>query len=330
MHFDFDEDDLFLILSGDQLYRMDFRDIVERHLSTGAEVTVAGTPVERGECSAFGLMRLDDKGFITEFVEKPKDQKVIDELILRPGMAGAEGLAKGEYCLANMGIYVFSARTLQRALDNDMDDFGKEVIPSLLGTSRLAAHVYNGYWEDIGTIKAFFEANLRLTDDIPPFNFFDSDRPIFTRARYLAASKVNASRMEKVIMGGGCVVSDAELRRCVVGIRAAIRPGTVIENSVVMGADLFENFRDFEHNKAVGQPNIGVGRNCRIEHAILDKNVRIGDNVKLSPRGKPDMWEQNGLVVRDGVLIVTKNCTVPSGTVIWPEDEGEQQSVKKL
>ncbi|MFW5883344.1 MAG: sugar phosphate nucleotidyltransferase, partial [Verrucomicrobiota bacterium] len=315
---------IFLILSGDQLYRMDFRDIVQRHVESGADVTIAGTPVERSLVSDFGLMRLNGEGWIEEFVEKPTDAGVIDNLVLSGSLREAiENPGDRQFCLANMGIYCFTAKTLRKALDNDKDDFGKEIIPGMLKQGKLLSYVYNGYWEDIGTIKAFFDANLRLTDDVPPFNFFDSMNPVFTRARYLAASKINACKMSRVILSDGCILSNTEFSHCVIGVRSVVRRGTSVRDSILMGADLFETNEDRQENRSLGRPDVGIGENCEIEYAIIDKNVRIGNNVRLSPRGKPDMWEAKGIMVRDGVLIVTKNSIIPDGTVVWDEAESK-------
>jgi glucose-1-phosphate adenylyltransferase len=215
-----------------------------------------------------------------------------------------------------MGIYVFNRAALAEALDNTMTDFGKEVIPSLLGKKRLFAHVFEGYWEDIGTVKAFFEANLQLAHPLPPFNFYDQEAPIYTSARFLPASKINRCEIDHVVIGDGSIVTDCKLHRCVLGIRAFLGEGTRMEDVIVMGADFYETEAELAANKARGIPHLGVGRNCVIHHAIIDKNARIGDNVRLSPAGKADGNYPHGIVIRDGVLVVPKGVTVPSGTVL--------------
>ncbi len=315
-HFTNCDYDYVVILSGDQLYRMDYDKIIAEHIKNEAEVTVAAIPFPASNCEGLGLMRVSESLEITEFVEKPTDSKVIDSLKIPENIAKTLKTTNSkECCLASMGIYVFNRKTMIDALDNSMTDFGKEVIPSLLGSSKLRASIFEGYWEDIGTVKAFFDANLQLADPMPQFNFFSRGRPIFTRARYLPASKINRCSINHVIIGDGCIITDSYLKRCVIGIRSVLREGTRLENVIMMGADEFESAEDRRNNKELGRPDIGVGLNCEIKNAIIDKGARIGDNVKLNPEGKPDMYEKNGVFVRDGVVIVTKNTCVPSNTV---------------
>lgn len=317
-HLDVGDDDLVLILSGDQLYQMDFEALIEQHRRTKASVTVAAKAMPTDQVAGLGLMRVGDDLSIAEFVEKPTDPKVIEGLALSEAVtAHLNSEDKGRrYVLANMGIYCFNMRALREGLDSAHKDFGKEVIPDMLGRVKLMSFIFEGYWEDIGTVASFFEANLSLTDTIPPFNFFDQHNFVYTRARYLPASKINEVRMKKGIIAGGCIVSNATLNRVVVGVRSTINAGTTFNNVVMMGADLFEDDADREQNKRLQRPDLGVGQNCHIENAIIDKNARIGNNVRLSPDGKPDMFEQGDVIVRDGVLIVVKNGVVPDGTVI--------------
>ncbi len=315
-HFTSSDYDYVIILSGDQLYRMDYDKIIAEHIKNEAEVTVAAIPFPAESCGGLGLMRVSESLEITEFVEKPTDPKVIEGLKIPENIAGTLKTSNAKQCcLASMGIYVFNRRTMIDALDNSMTDFGKEVIPSLLGSSKLKASIFEGYWEDIGTVKAFFDANLQLADPMPQFNFFSRGRPIFTRARYLPASKINRCSINHVIIGDGCIITDSYLKRCVIGIRSVLREGTRLESVIMMGADEFESAEDRRQNKELGRPDIGVGLNCEIKNAIIDKGARIGDNVKLNPEGKPDMYEKNGVFVRDGVVIVTKNTCVPSNTI---------------
>ncbi len=310
IHFGFRDDDLFLILSGDQLYRMDFRPMVEQHLSSKADITVSATPVPKAEAPSLGLMRVNDSLNIDEFVEKPQDCKVIDGLTLSQNLL--DGLDQpekgGEYCLASMGLYLFKASVLREALQSDHADFGKEVIPQLLGKKKLCAYIFGGYWEDIGTVRAFFEANLRLTDHIPPFNFFDESNRIYTRSRFLPSTKINRATIENSVLADGCILSEAVLKRCVIGVRSTVREGSVLENVVMMGSDSYAFEEEFPGNDIIPQ---GVGSNCRIRNAIIDKNARIGENVRLDPEGKPDNFAKDGIILRDGVLIVPKGTTVP-------------------
>ena len=315
-HFEHSDGELYLILSGDQLYQMDFRKLVEQHKQSGADVTIAAKPMPTSVVGELGIMRVDDDLNITAFVEKPKEKSVIDSLII--GEKLKQGLAdrSQDYCLASMGIYVFSSKVLEEAMAGTEIDFGKEVIPGLLGQKKLCAYIFDGYWEDIGTVGAFFDTNLTLTDLDPPFNFYCQDTTIYTHSRYLPGSKIYDSRIDRANIAEGCVIKNAELRRCMMGIRSVVREGTVLENVVMMGADVFESEADKQISMECGIPKLGIGKNCRIKNAIIDKNARIGDNVELCPDGKPDCWESGDLFVRDGVLIVTKNAIIPSGTVV--------------
>lgn len=318
-HFHHRENDLFLILSGDQLYRMDFREIVDQHLRTGAEVTIAAKPVHKTEVTGLGVMRVREDLAIEEFVEKPTEPAVIEKLVIPGNLSrllkdpSQEGM-----CLASMGIYVFNAQTMVNALRGDETDFGKEIIPRLLGKRRLYSFVFDDYWEDIGTVKAFFETNLELADENPPFDFFSTEKPIYTRARYLCASRLANTRVDRALIAGGASIDGAILKRCVIGVRSMIGRECELNNVVMMGADFHESDAAKAENVKTGRPNIGLGRGCKIDNAIIDKNARIGENVELSPEGKPDQWQEGGLYVRDGVLIVMKNSVVPSGTKVRP------------
>ena len=316
-HFDGHGHDLVLILSGDQLYRMDFRKIIEQHVATQADVTIAAIPVPLSKVEGLGLMRVNDDLSVAEFVEKPKDPAVINSLAISPAIeAKLEAKSEEKQCLASMGIYVFSREILRRSLDNTMKDFGKEVIPSLLSTSRLFSYVFEGYWEDIGTVRAFFEANIALTHPLPPFNFFDRAAPIYTHARYLPASKINRCNIDHVVIGDGCIVTDSSLRQCVIGIRAILGENSNLEDVVMMGADFYQTAKEIAADKAAGKPPMGIGRNCTIKRAIIDKNARIADGVSLSPEGKADGEYPHGIVIRDGILCVTKGAVIPAGFTI--------------
>lgn len=314
VHFNSHRHEVILILSGDQLYRMDFEKIVQQHLETKADVTIAAIPVPVSKVEGLGLMRVADDLSITEFVEKPKDPAIINGLAMSGALeARLATKADEKRCLASMGIYVFSRDVLARALDNSMKDFGKEVIPSLLGRARLSAHIFEGYWEDIGTVRAFFEANLALAQPLPPFNFFDRNAPIYTHARYLPASKINKCDINHVVIGDGCIVTDSRLKHCVIGIRSILGENANLEDVVMMGADFYQTDADLAADRAAGRPHFGLGRNCRIRRAIIDKNSRIGDDVTLSPEGKPDGDYAHGIVIRDGILCVCKGAVIPSG-----------------
>lgn len=316
-HFRAGDEDMYVILSGDQLYRMDLSKVIQHHLETKADITISAKPVHKNEVSGLGVMRVEDDFSIAEFVEKPKDPKVVESLLLDSKLHGyVQSGNPAEMCLASMGIYVFNARVMRESLANDMTDFGKEIIPGLLGQKKLVSYIFDGYWEDIGTVGAFFEANLALTDHVPPFNFFDADHPVYTRARYLPASKLNKCALDHVITAGGTIISNSSLTRVVVGVRAMIGDGCTLTNSVLMGADYYEDDEDRHKNRDLQRPDVGIGQNCYINNAIIDKNARIGNDVHLSPEGKPDMWRQGDVMVRDGVLIVMKNGVIPDGTRI--------------
>lgn len=318
VHFRSSPHDLVLILSGDQLYRMDYRKIINEHLESGADVTIAAVPFPVSKVAGLGLMQVNDDKSITRFVEKPKDPAIIDSLALSPALeAKLETPCNEKRCLASMGIYVFSRTALAEAIDNTMTDFGKEVIPSLLGKKKLVAHIFEGYWEDIGTVHAFFEANLALAQPLPPFDFFDATAPIYTQDRYLPAAKLNKCAIDHVVIGDGSILTDSSLKHCVLGVRCFIGEGCVLQDTIVMGADFYETPQQLAENVTKGRPRVGIGKGCRITGAIVDKNARIGDGCVLSSAGKTDGSYANGaVIIRDGVLVVPKGVTLPPGTVV--------------
>jgi glucose-1-phosphate adenylyltransferase len=306
-----------LILSGDQLYRMDFRKIIEDHIATGADVSIAAIPFPVSKVEGLGLMRVGDDLAISQFVEKPKDPAVIESLTISEKLEARLSNPPGEkHCLASMGIYVFNRKVLAEALDNDQKDFGKEIIPALLGKKKLYAHVFEGYWEDIGTVKAFFDANLALAQPLPPFNFFDPAAPIYTQDRYLPPSKINHCTIDYAVFGDGSIIEDCTITHSVLGIRSFVRQGTVLKDVVMMGADYYESEDELQANTATSRPHLGVGPGSFIEHSIIDKNARIGANVRLSALGKADGTYDHGIIIRDGVLVVPKGVVVPDGFVL--------------
>jgi glucose-1-phosphate adenylyltransferase len=306
-----------LILSGDQLYRMDFRKIIADHIATGADVSIAAVPFPVSKVEGLGLMRVSDDLAISQFVEKPKDPKVIESLAISEKLEQRLSHKSGEkHCLASMGIYVFNRKALAEALDNGMTDFGKEVIPALLGKQKLYAHVFEGYWEDIGTVKAFFDANLALAQPLPPFNFYDPAAPIYTQDRYLPPSKVNRCTFDFAVFGDGSIIEDSTITHSVLGIRSIVRAGSVLKDVVMMGADYYESEDEIQANKVASRPHIGVGAGSHIEHAIIDKNARIGAGVTILASGKADGDYPHGIIIRDGVLVVAKGVVVPDGFVL--------------
>jgi glucose-1-phosphate adenylyltransferase len=318
MHFNNHHHDLVLILSGDQLYRMDYRDIVYQHVKSGAEITVATIPVGREPATGFGIMQIEDDNRISRFVEKPKEPDLLDSLKISDHSKAQIGRDTGEELyLASMGIYVFNKEVLDRCLKiQEHQDFGKNIIPSEIESGKVYSYVYQGYWEDIGTIKAFFSANLDLTEPIPQFNFFDAHSPIYSRARYLPASKVNQCKMERVVLADGCILEDAKIERSILGVRSRVEKGAVIKNAIIMGADYFETPESCDESERDGIPTMGIGRNSHIEGAIIDKNARIGDNVRISSAGKLENEDHSLYYVRDGIVIIPKGTVIPDGMVI--------------
>jgi glucose-1-phosphate adenylyltransferase len=300
----------YLILSGDQLYRMDFRALLHQHIRSGAEITLATKPVHRNEVSEFGIMHSGVDRRITRFVEKPADEAVLGEMRMSRELLDAIGSDQEEDLYqASMGIYVFNRQVLIACLENNLVDFGKDVIPNAIKDQHVSAFIYQGYWEDIGTIRAFYEANLDLTDIVPEYSFFEPDAPIFTHPRFLPGSKINGATLRQSIIADGCIISDAHLERCVVGIRSVIQSGATIRNTIVMGADYFE----LDSATESARPPIGIGRNCVIERTIIDKNARIGDGVIISPEGKPAHVDAENYFIRDGIVVVPKNAVIPAG-----------------
>ena len=317
IHFMNHEWDYLLILSGDALYRMDFRRIIEQHMETSADITVATIPVERRETQSLGIMQIDADRRITRFVEKPKDPALQDSLKLPREWHATLGIqGEGELFLASMGIYVFNRDVIRRMLDNTMTDFGKHILPNAIQNLRVFAFVFQGYWEDIGTIRAFFEANLDVTNELPRFNFFDMTAQVFTRPRFLPGAKINGARVDHAVISEGCILNHADITHSIIGRRSLVGAGTVLNRVVLLGCDYYESIESIlEHQKA-GNPPIGIGSNCRIENTIVDKNARIGNNVVISPTGKPDKVDHPNYYIRDGIVIIPKNGVIPHGTVI--------------
>ncbi|HEY5911688.1 MAG TPA: glucose-1-phosphate adenylyltransferase [Verrucomicrobiae bacterium] len=315
--------DYLLILSGDQLYRMDFGRIIKQHVATEAEITVATIPVRREQVPSLGIMQTDADRRITRFVEKPVDRAVQDSLRLDPAWYRALGIeGGGEFFLASMGIYLFSREIIfprsghGGVLDNELADFGKHIIPQSIKDRQVFSYVYQGYWEDIGTIRAFFEANLDVTRELPRFNFFDMLAPIFSRPRFLPGSKVNGAAIDHAVISDGCIINRAAIKDSIVGLRCVVGEGTVLNRAILLGSDYYETRASIEEHEALGLPRIGIGTNCRIENTIVDKNARIGNNVIISPAGKPEKLDHPNYYIRDGIVIIPKNGILPHNTVI--------------
>jgi glucose-1-phosphate adenylyltransferase len=317
IHFLNHDFDHLLILSGDQLYRMDFREIIDEHAQTGADLTVATIPVTRREAEGFGIMHIDTERRITRFVEKPKEPALLDSLKLPRSSYSSFGIKDDrELLLASMGIYVFKREVLVKLLDNADTDFGKHIIPGAIKSHRVFSYVYQGYWEDIGTIRSFFEANLDVTSELPRFNFFDMAAPVFSRPRFLPGSKINGAHIDHAVVTDGCIINHARIAHSIVGIRSLVGAGSELNRVILLGCDYYESQASIEESTRANRPRVGVGLNTRIDNAIIDKNARIGDNVVISPAGKPENYDHPLYFIRDGIVIIPKNGVVPHGTVI--------------
>ena len=314
--------DEYLILSGDQLYRMDYKLFIEHHRNTGANLTVAALPVDANQAEAFGLMRTDGEGNIQEFREKPKGDSLKQMAVDTSRFGLSPESAKERPYLASMGIYVFSRETLFDLLDQHPEhkDFGKEVIPQALSRGdKLQSYVFDDYWEDIGTIGAFYEANLALTQQpAPPFSFYDEKFPIYTRPRYLPPSKCVDAQITNSIVGEGSILKSCSVHHCVLGIRSRLESDVVLQDTLVMGADFFESSEERSLLRERGGIPLGVGQGTTVKKAILDKNARIGSNVTIVNKDHVEEADRSdqGFYIRNGIVVVVKNATIQDGTVI--------------
>jgi glucose-1-phosphate adenylyltransferase len=298
-----------LVLAGDHLYRMDYSKFIDVHHETGASVTIAVLPVSAAEAPRFGVLKTDGYDRVTAFHEKPGDPDLLASLERRPG--------DERPFLASMGIYVFELDALVGLLEAGGNDFGRDMIPRAINSSmRVQGYPFEGYWEDIGTIGAFYEANLSLTRPAPPFDFYDPLRPIYTHARFLPSSRVDGCRIERSVISEGCRLYNADIEDCVIGLRSIVLPGARLRGVVMMGADFYETELDKGRNLLVGRPRVGIGHDAQIERAIIDKNARIGEGVVIrSHEGEPDQVQEQ-YAIRDGIVVVPKNAEIPDGTII--------------
>jgi glucose-1-phosphate adenylyltransferase len=308
------EFDYILILSGDQLYQMDFREMLQAHIDKNAEISIATIPVNAKDATDFGILKTDEDSFITSFIEKPKSELLPDWT----SETSDEMKSVGRNYLASMGIYIFNRDLLIKMLNENPEekDFGKEIIPRSLLSNHVLSYQYEGYWTDIGNISSFFEANLGLTDELPLFNMFDSSHTIFTRARMLPPSKVSGTTLEKTIVAEGCIIQASRVERAVLGIRSRVGRGTTIANSYIMGSDHYQNLTEIQEETAAGHPLLGIGDRCYINNAIVDKNCRIGNDVRINGGAHLKEGDYGLYVVKDGIVVVKKGVTIPNGTVI--------------
>jgi len=312
-----DVGDLVLILSGDHLYRMDYRKFVESHLESGAEITIAVTPVAAAQAPEFGVMKVNQRGRITDFLEKPKAPADIDRMRAPEEVLRRAGVAPDRTHLASMGVYLFNWSVLKDLLAHtDSRDFGREVIPHAIQDRKVYSHFFDGYWEDIGTIPSFFEAHMDLTRPLPKFNFYDEMKPIYTHARFLPGSKILFSEVESAILCEGSIVDRSRVRDSIIGIRSRIGENCRLERTVVMGADHFESRADLDRDREAGLPAIGIGPDSEIRNAIIDKNARIGRGVRLVNRGGLAETSAENHVIVGGIIVVPKGAVIPDGSVI--------------
>jgi glucose-1-phosphate adenylyltransferase len=298
-----------VILSGDQLYQMDLQEALRQHRDSKADVTVAVKPVPPQQASAFGILKLENDRRIGHFEEKPGPERVGELVSDVPGL--------GQACYASMGIYVFSRQALKQALeDRTLVDFGHHVIPWAVSTMHVQGYIHDGYWEDVGTIQSYYDANLELCEAVPPFDFYEATRPVYTRPRFLPASKVESCTLRSALVSEGCILMGAEIERSVVGIRSRIGKGAQITDSLLLGADDYETIDEILRASEKGRPPIGIGDDCVIHGAIIDKNARIGRGVQIVNETGARNADGPGYAIRDGIVVVVKNAVIHDGTVI--------------
>ena len=319
-HFHDQNADYYIILSGDQLYRMDLKDMLDRHVASGAELTIAAKPISREQATGLGIIGCDNDGIITKFYEKPapdldiSEYKVSDSFM--QASLGKPVDASNEY-LASMGIYIFNAKSMEEVLNNDKTDFGKEIIPDVIKQRKVASYLFDGFWEDIGTIKAFYETNLDLASINPQFNFYNEMMPIYTHRRHLPATKVNFCNISSSLTSEGSIITNAYIVNSIIGVRTIIESGASLDGVYCMGASYYETEAEKAANAKKGIPNIGIGRGTIIRKAIIDQNARIGDGCRI---GIDDIPRQEGdfamYSIHDGIIVINKNAVIKNGTVM--------------
>lgn len=304
-----------LILSGDQLYQMDFLEMITDHLNRGADISIATIPVHANDATEFGILKTDEIGMISSFIEKPKKEILDDWTSTTSGVMQQQG----RVYLASMGIYIFNKSVLNSLLKDhhpNATDFGKEIIPNAIENYKVASYQYEGYWTDIGNIASFYEANLALTAEVPEFNLFDNDNVVYTRPRMLPPAKISGTTLEKTLIAEGSIINASRLQHCVVGIRARIGYGTTIVSSYIMGNDYYETIEVMQENVSKGIPKIGIGERCYIKDAIIDKNCRIGDDVRINGGKHLENTDHPLYSVKDGIVVVKKGAILPNGFVV--------------
>lgn len=306
--------DYYIILSGDQLYHMDYRSMMETHLKKGADITVSALPVNRESAKSFGVMKVKKSGRIADFVEKPKEEAVLDDLITPGELFDEFGLeAEGKPYLGSMGVYIFNARVLEDLVEQhpEWDDFGRELLPNALKTHKVFAHMFYGFWEDIGSVRSYFDVSMDLTSERPPFDMHDPDYPIFTHTRALPGVTITDANIRNTIICGGSRIAKSTVSNSIIGIRSIVHANAEIDRSIILGAEYFENERIRCHRIAMG-----IGPGSKIRNAIIDHNARIGKNVVIQGSRKMKDTECETHVIREGIVVVLKNAVIPDGTVI--------------
>jgi len=300
-----------LILSGDQLYQMDFNEMIKKHEESGSEISIATYPVNAKDATSFGILKTDDKNRITSFIEKPNSELLPDWV----SDVSEEMKTEGRNYLASMGIYIFNRKLLMELMNNQKtNDFGKEIIPEAIKNHKTVSYPYEGYWTDIGNIDTFFDANLGLTADVPKFNLFDDNQGIYTRARILPTSKISGTILNRAVIGDGSIINAEKVEKSVIGIRSRIGKNSLISNTYMMGNDSYESLQDVKNNNI--EIMMGIGNRCYIHNCIIDKNCRIGDDVRINGGKHIDNIETDTFMVKDGIVVIKKDATIPKGTII--------------
>jgi glucose-1-phosphate adenylyltransferase len=300
------------------LYRMDYDAFFENHLKMKADISIAVKPIYAHEAKEFGILKANKKGWITNFYEKPKSEDVLNEYKIDEELfKNFKTEVHGRTHIASMGIYIFRKDVLFDLLEgNEKQDFGKEILPASLGKKKVAAYFFDGYWEDIGTMRTFFEAHMQMTDPVPKFNFYDENYPFYTRPRYLPASKINKCQINQSLVSEGCILLGSIIENSVIGIRSYVDEGTFIQRSIVMGSTYYETIESRTRNREQGKPNLGIGNNCIIKNAIVDMECFIGNNVQIINKDNLTEFESELYSIKDGLIIIPKGQVIPDNTII--------------
>ena len=318
IHFKSQKPTHYVILSGDQLYKMNLRDFMDAHIKSGAEITIATTAVNRKDASGFGIMKIDENSCVKEFMEKPKADLDISSWKIPQEARGS--LPPEKEFLASMGIYIFNADTMEECLlgeNSKYTDFGKEILPLAIGKKKICSYVFDGYWEDIGTIRSFYDANIALTEPYPAFDFYGNTTPIYTHMRNLPPSKINKADITSSLTSEGCIITNCKLNRSVIGVRSIIEDGTEFDGVIMMGADYYDDEAEKAKNHEKGVPCTGIGKNFKIANTIIDKNAKIGDNCQIGVSGKTyEDGDHGTFYSADGIIVIRKGAIVPAGTII--------------